>query len=274
MTSTPSNPPAPGTDTGTPHAARVYDYWLNGSAHYEADALAAERVAEVWPGVRLNARLNRAFMRRATRWLAEEAGIRQFLDIGSGIPTEPNLHQVAQAAVPEARVVYADHDPVVLQHARELLSSSPEGRTGCVQADATEPERLLASPEVRDILDLDEPVALSLVALLHFVTDARGAHDVVRRYMDALPSGSHLFLTHVTADFDPDLLTRVSEAYQSAVTEAQIRSSTEIQRFFDGLEMVDPGLVVLHRWRPDPEEPQPDITDAELPVYGGLARKP
>lgn len=267
-------PPIPGFEEGRPHPARVYDYWLNGRTHHEVDALAGERVAEIWPGVRLSARLNRAFMRRATHWLAGEAGVRQFLDVGAGIPTEPNLHQVVQAVDPRARVVYADHDPAVLRYARPLLESAPEGRTGYVHADATEPELLLSAPEVREILDLDEPVVLCLVALLHFVTDERGAHDIVRRFMHALPSGSYLLLSHVTADFDPDLLTRVSEAYESAVTEGQIRSSTEIQRFFDGLEMVDPGLVVLHRWKPDPQEPEPDITDAELCVYGGLARKP
>lgn len=261
-------------DTTRPHAARVYDYWLNGKSHYEADAVAAERVVEVWPGVVLGARLNREFMHRATRWLVEEAGVRQFLDIGSGIPTEPNLHQVAQAVAPETRVVYADNDPIVLRHARELLSGTPEGRTAYLHADFTEPAGILASPQLRETLDLDRPVALSLIALLHFITDERGAYDIVRELMDALPSGSYLVISHATADFDPDLLTRVAEAYQSSVAEGQIRSSSEVNRFFDGLELLEPGVVVAHRWRPGEADPQPDITDAEFPVYGGVARKP
>ncbi|NLU69375.1 SAM-dependent methyltransferase [Streptomyces sp. HNM0574] len=264
----------PPIDTSRPHSARVYDYWLNGKNNYEADAVAAERVARIWPGVKLGAQLNRAFMRRATRWLAAEAGVRQFLDIGTGIPTEPNLHQVAQSVAPDSRVVYADNDPIVLQYAQALLTSSLEGRTAYVHADVTEPEQLLESPELRETLDLGRPVALSMIALLHFLTDERGAYDLVRRLLDPLPSGSYLVLTHATADFDPDLLTRVSEAYQSTVTEGQIRSNTEVARFFEGLELLDPGLVVCHRWRPDPSEPQPDITDAELSVYAGVARKP
>ena len=263
----------PEIDTSRPHSARVYDYWLNGKNHYEADAAAAEEVARVWPGVMMGAQLNRAFMHRATRWLAEEAGVRQFLDIGSGIPTEPNLHQIAQDAAPDSRVVYADNDPIVLQYAQALLRSTPEGRTAYVHADCTDPDSILAAPELRETLDLDRPVALSLIALLHFITDERGAYEIVGRLMDALPSGSYLVISHATADFDPDLLTRVAEAYQSTVTEGQIRSSSEVSRFFHGMELVDPGVVVAHRWRPDTGESQPDITDAEFPVYGGVARK-
>ncbi|RAJ68955.1 S-adenosyl methyltransferase [Streptomyces sp. Amel2xB2] len=261
-------------DTSRPHPARVYDYWLNGKSHYEADAAAARRVVDVWPGVVLGAHLNREFMHRVTRWLVEEAGVRQFLDIGSGIPTEPNLHQVAQAVAPETRVVYADNDPVVLQHAQELLRGTPEGRTAFLQADFTEPESILGSPQLRETLDLDRPVALSLIALLHFITDERGAYETVRALMDALPSGSYLVLSHATADFDPDLLTRVAEAYQSTVAEGQIRSSSEVSRFFEGLELLEPGVVVAHRWRPEGGEAQSDVTDAEFPVYGGVARKP
>lgn len=261
-------------DTSRPHPARVYDYWLNGQNHYEVDAAAAEEVVRVWPGVVLGARLNREFMHRVTRWLVREAGVRQFLDIGSGIPTEPNLHQVAQALAPETRVLYADNDPVVLQHAQALLSSTPEGRTACVRADFTDPDSILGAPELRETLDLERPVALSLIALLHFITDERGAYELVKRFMDALPPGSYLVLSHATADFDPDLLTRVAEAYQSKVAEGQIRSSCEVSRFFDGLEPVDPGVVVAHRWRPEPQDPHADVTDAEFPVYGGVARKP
>ncbi|NLU73077.1 SAM-dependent methyltransferase [Streptomyces sp. HNM0575] len=261
-------------DASRPHPARVYDYWLNGESHYEADAVAAERVVRVWPGVVMGARLNREFMHRVTRWLVGEAGVRQFLDIGTGIPTEPNLHQVAQAIAPETRVVYSDNDPIVLRHAKKLLAGAPEGRTAYLHADFTEPGAILDAPELRETLDLNRPVALSLIALLHFITDERGAYEIVRSLMDALPSGSYLVVSHATADFDPDLLTRVAEAYQSTVAEGQIRSSSEVNRFFDGLELVDPGVVVAHRWRPEGGEAQPDITDAEFPVYGGVARKP
>lgn len=261
-------------DSSRPHPARVYDYWLNGQNHYEADIAAAERVVSVWPGVVLGARLNREFMHRVTRWLANEAGVRQFLDLGSGIPTQPNLHEVAQQVAPEARVVYADNDPIVLRQARELLSGTPQGRTAYLHADVTEPESILDAPELRETLDLGRPVALSLIAVLHFITDERGAYDIVRKLMDALPSGSYLVLSHTTADFDPDLLTRVAEVYRSCVAEGQIRSSSEVSRFFDGLDLIDPGVVVAHRWRPGTDEPQPDITDAEFPVYGAVGRKP
>jgi hypothetical protein len=261
-------------DISRPHPARVYDYWLNGENNYPADAAAAEEVARVWPGVKLGARLNRDFMHRATRWLVTEAGVRQFLDIGTGIPTEPNLHQVAQELAPDTRVLYVDNDPVVFEDAKALLNGSPEGRTGYLQADFTDPGSILGASELGETLDLEQPVALSLIALLHFVTDERGAHEIVGRYMEALPSGSYLVVTHVTGDFDPDLLTRVAEAYQSTVAEGQIRSSCEVSRFFEGLELVDPGVVVAHRWRPEAGEPQPDITDAEFPCYGAVARKP
>jgi hypothetical protein len=261
-------------DISRPHPARVYDYWLNGENNYPADAAAAEEVARVWPGVKLGARLNRDFMHRATRWLVTEAGVRQFLDIGTGIPTEPNLHQVAQALAPDTRVLYVDNDPVVFEDAKALLNGRPEGRTGYLQADFTDPGSILGASELGETLDLEQPVALSLIALLHFITDERGAHEIVGRYMEALSSGSYLVVTHATADFDPDLLTRVAEAYQSTVAEGQIRSSCEVSRFFEGLELVDPGVVVAHRWRPDPDEPQPDITDAEFPCYGAVARKP
>ena len=262
-----------GVDTSRPHPARVYDYWLNGKTHYVADRLAAERVVDVWPDVVQTARLNRDFMHRATRWLVREAGVRQFIDVGAGIPTEPNLHQVAQAVAPETRVLYVDHDPVVLQHAKELLNGSPEGRTAYLHADFTDPASILTSPQLRATIDLSRPVALSLIALLHFVTDEQGAYEKVRVLMDALPSGSYLVVSHATADFDPDLLTRVAEAYESAVAQGQIRSSSEVSRFFEGLVPVDPGIVVAHRWRPD-DDAHVDILDAEFPVYGGLARKP
>ncbi|MGW7518199.1 SAM-dependent methyltransferase [Streptomyces sp. NPDC054796] len=291
--------PTPEIDTSTPHSARVYDYWLNGKNNYEADAEAARRVSEIWPTVRVGAQLNRAFMHRATRWLAAEAGIRQFLDVGTGIPTEPNLHQIAQSVAPEARVLYADNDPIVLQYAQALLHSTPEGRTAYLHADVTRPRDILESSELRETLDLGRPVALSLMALLHLISDERGAYEIVRTLVDALPSGSYVMLTHATDDLDPELMARVATFYESSVTGGgQLRSKEGVLRFFDGLELVEPGLVVAHRWRPElnltddvhkpraaaehgeadePEEavvPEREVSDAELSVYGGVARKP
>ncbi|OEV29129.1 methyltransferase [Streptomyces nanshensis] len=263
----------PEIDTGKPHSARVYDYWLGGKNNYEVDAAAGERFEQMWPGVRELVAANRAFMHRATRHLAREAGIRQFLDIGTGIPTEPNLHQVAQAEAPECRVVYADNDPIVLQYAQALLSSASEGRTAYLHADVTEPAALLASPEVRGTLDLDRPVALSLVALLHFVADDEAAYGIVRELMEPLPSGSHLVLSHGTSDTaEPDKAEQAADFYRSNVSDGQARSHEAVLAFFDGLELLEPGLVPVTRWRPDGQGPQ--IPDHRALIHAGVARKP
>ncbi|THA23798.1 SAM-dependent methyltransferase [Streptomyces sp. RKND-216] len=262
-------------DTTAPHSARMYDYWLGGKTHYEADAEAAEAVMALWPGVRTGAQVNRWFMRRAARWLAEEAGIRQFLDVGAGIPTTPNLHQVTQAVAPDCRVVYADNDPIVLTYSEALLESSPEGRTVYVHADVTDPASILATPALRETLDLTRPVGLSMMALLHFVTDEGKPYDLVRELMGALPSGSYLMLSHCTPELDPPAWERLSQlaASRSDIT-GQARSHAEVSRFFDGLELVEPGVVVPHRWRPDGDESVADLTDAEVSLYAGVARKP
>jgi hypothetical protein len=265
---------SPQINTSKPHSARVYDYWLGGKNNYEADEKAAERIARIWPRVREGAQHNRAFMHRATRYLATEAGVHQFLDIGTGIPTEPNLHQIAQGINPHSRVVYADNDPIVLVYASALLRSTPEGRLAYVQADVTDPEAILGAPELADTLDLKQPVALSMIALLHLISDERGAGRIVESLMDALPSGSYLMLTHATSDLDPELMERVAEAYRPTATGGQLRSREEILRFFDGMELVEPGLVVTSRWRPDPGQRLPAITDAEQCAYAGIARKP
>ncbi|ABW12495.1 protein of unknown function DUF574 [Parafrankia sp. EAN1pec] len=180
----------------------MYDYYLGGKDNFPADREAAEQVIGTFPSVRALARQNRSFMTRATRYLAGEMGIRQFLDIGTGIPTSPNLHEVAQSLVPAARVVYADNDPIVLAHARALLASSPQGRTVYLDADLRDPESILDSPQLRETLDLTQPVALSLVAILHFIKGDE-PYAIVRRLLDALPAGSYLVLTHGTADLDP-----------------------------------------------------------------------
>ncbi|WP_151479911.1 SAM-dependent methyltransferase [Streptomyces albicerus] len=264
-------------DTSRPHSARMYDYYLGGKDHFEIDKQAAETVAAAYPGIFVCARENRAFMHRATRVLAREHGIRQWLDIGTGIPTEPNLHQVAQAVVPEAKVVYADNDPLVLKYAERLMRSTPQGRTTYIEADVNEPESLLDAPELAEVLNLSRPVALSLNALMHFVTDAQDPYGLVGRLLDALPSGSALALSHCTPDFDPPTWEKVTEIYTNAGTPVQFRSQKDVARFFNGLDLLDPGITVGHRWRPDsPHDAaatqQP--TDAEVSLWTGVGIKP
>ncbi|MET7682515.1 SAM-dependent methyltransferase [Streptomyces sp. NPDC005423] len=265
-------------DTSRPHSARMYDYYLGGKDHFEVDTLAAESVAKAYPGIFVCARENRAFMHRATRVLAQEHGIRQWLDIGTGIPTEPNLHQVAQSVVPEARVVYADNDPLVLKYAERLMRSTPQGRTAYIEADANDPDSLLNAPELAEVLDLGRPVALSLNALLHFITDAQDPYGLVSRLLAVLPSGSALALSHCTPDFDPRTWEKVTAIYTNAGTPVQFRSKKDVARFFDGLQLLDPGVSVGHRWRPgapagDASTAQPP-TDAEVSLWTGVGIKP
>ncbi|MFC4494210.1 SAM-dependent methyltransferase [Streptomyces ovatisporus] len=263
----------PEIDTSKPHSARVYDYWLGGKNNYEVDAEAGEQVERMWPGVRRLIAANRAFMHRATRHLAAEAGIRQFLDIGTGIPTEPNLHQIAQKCAPECRVVYVDNDPIVLQYAQALLRSKPEGRTAYLHADVTDPRAILTSPEVRETLDLEQPVALSLVALLHFIADDGTATDIVRRLMEPLAPGSHLVISHGTEDpEETEVSERAAEYYRTNVSDGQARPYGTILSLFDGLDLVEPGLVPVTRWRPDGEAPE--LPDNKALILGGVARKP
>lgn len=262
-------------DTSKPHSARMYDYYLGGKDHFDVDKQAAERVAEAYPGIFVCARENRAFMHRATRVLARDHGIRQWLDIGTGIPTEPNLHQVAQAIAPEARVVYADNDPLVLKYAEALMRSAPEGRTTYIHADANDPDTLLAAPELTEVLDLTRPVALSLNALLHFVTDAQDPYGLVERLVSELPSGSALAISHCTPDFDPETWQKVTDIYTAAGTPVRFRSQAEVARFFDGLDLLDPGIAIGHRWRPDAEtEPDESVTDATVSLWVGVGVKP
>ncbi|WP_346777329.1 SAM-dependent methyltransferase [Streptomyces sp. HNM0575] len=255
------------------HSARMYDYFLGGTTNFPADRESAGKAMAAFPQVLVAARANRQFMHRSVRHLAQ-LGMRQFLDVGTGIPTSPNLHEIAQRTAPDARVVYTDNDPIVLTHAHALLRSSPEGRTAYSQCDARDPEALLASPEVRATLDMSRPVALSLIALLHFVPGDRTAHAVVERLKDALPPGSTLTVSHVTPDFDSAGLARALKAYEAAGTPVQARTREEFTRFFDGWELLDPGVTVTHRWRPDPEHDLTQVTDAEAACYGAVARKP
>ncbi|NUP42666.1 MAG: SAM-dependent methyltransferase [Streptomyces sp.] len=258
-------------DTTKPHSARMYDYYLGGKDHYRVDEEAARKVMEVYPGIIPCARSNRAFMHRATRWLASEAGIRQFLDIGTAIPTEPNLHQVAQSIAPDARVVYADNDPIVLAYAQALLHGTAEGRTAYIEADVREPESILGSPELLETLDLSEPVALSINATLHFIPDKYGTYEIVERLMDALPSGSYLEISHSSPDFDQASVDAAVAIYRKGGIEAQLRTKSEIEKFFSGLELVEPGIVPPHRWWPDGPV---TVTDEEVSFWAGVARKP
>jgi hypothetical protein len=195
--------PPSGIDVSRPHTARMYDYYLGGENHYPADRELADKVLASMPAARTAARENRAFMGRAVRFLAEEIGLRQFLDIGTGLPTSNSVHEVAQAVAPSARVVYADNDPLVLAHARALLTSSPAGRTAYLQADLRDPESILAHPSVRELLDFGQPVALMLVAILHFIPDEARPEEIVGTLLGALPPGSYLVASHGTTEHDP-----------------------------------------------------------------------
>ena len=250
------------------HPARVYDYVLGGKDNFPADRAAAEQAMAGWPGLTTSMRQGRAFMVRAVRYLAE-AGIDQFLDVGTGIPTSPNVHEVVQAVIPGARVVYVDNDPIVLTHARALLTSDGQGRTAYLDADLREPEAILTSPELLGTLDLTRPVALSVIGITQFVPD-EVAYDVVARLMQRLPSGSYLALSTVTADSDPDVMQAV-KAYNDRGIFAVARTKPQVEAFFDGLELVEPGVALAHRWRPDADTAP--AADNQVAMYGGIARK-
>ncbi|MFF3917489.1 SAM-dependent methyltransferase [Streptomyces sp. NPDC001852] len=255
-------------DTGKPHSARMYDWFLDGKDHYVVDAEAASKVLEFFPDAKDSAWANREFMHRAARFVAGQ-GVDQFLDVGTGIPTEPNLHQVVQAVAPSARVVYVDNDPIVLRHAEALLKGTPEGRTAYLHADVREPERIVEY--AREHLDLGRPVGLSLIALLPFVTDEQDPHRVVRTLLEPLPSGSYLMLSHGGTElFDPEVWGRIDAVYRSGGTSVRLRSYADVVRFFDGLELAEPGVVEVTQWHPEPDM----RVRVEQPVYVGVARKP
>jgi hypothetical protein len=263
----------PEIDTSKPHPARMYDYYLGGKNHFAADRETAEKGLATWQSGRVAARENRAFLGRAVRFLAAEAGIRQFLDIGTGLPTTNNVHEVAQAVAPSSRVVYADNDPLVLAHARALLTSSPVGRTAYIQADLRDPQSILSDPAVREILDFSQPIALMLVAVLHFVPDEFKPEQVIATLTDALPSGSYLVASHITGEHDPVGPATGAAAYRAAGLPAQLRDSDQFARLaFSGLDLVPPGVVLVSEWRPKGAGPRP--TPAEVSWYGGVARIP
>ncbi|MFF7050338.1 SAM-dependent methyltransferase [Streptomyces griseorubiginosus] len=258
---------APRIDTSRPHPARVYDWWLGGKDNYPVDEELARRILAVDGTVVRGARANRRFMQRAVRTVAE-AGIRQFLDIGTGIPTEPNLHQVAQEVAPSARVVYADNDPIVLRHAQALLHSTPEGATNYVHADVREPDTILRL--AAETLDFSQPTALSLVALTHYLGDE--AYGLLARYVEALAPGSFLILSQVTPDLSPQAVEKAAEQFRRSGTPFFPRSLAEFSRFFDGLELLGPGVIPVSGWRPGPEDVAAQA-EGIVPVYAGVARK-
>ena len=250
----------PGIDTSKANIARVYDYWLGGSHNFRADQDAARALITVEPNARAIMRANRAFLGRAVRFLAREAGVRQFLDIGSGIPTEQNVHQVAREAAPGSRVVYVDHDEVAVAHSRLLLQDTPDATI--IQADLREPATILDDPAARALIDFTKPVAVLLVAVLHFVPDSARPAAILTALRDALAPGSYLVICHSCRDSNPDLADSAETAYRSRVAgQLRLRTREEIAGLFDGFDLVEPGLVWLPEWRPDspadvPENPQ------------------
>ncbi|WP_169816295.1 SAM-dependent methyltransferase [Nocardia miyunensis] len=255
-----------------PHSARIYDYFLGGQDNYAADRAAAEKIEQAIPSVRAVARGNRQFMVRAVRHLAADLGVRQFLDIGTGIPTVPNLHQAAQESTPDARVVYVDNDPLVLAHARALLVGRPEGKTRYVESDVTEPERILAAPDVQQTLNFDEPIALSLIALCHFVPGER-IYEIVDTLLAPLASGSYLVMTHLTTDFDPRMVEGTVQAYRGSGIAMEARDYAGVHRFFEDLDVLDPGIVAIDRWFPGGVEPEVPrlVSGAPEPAAAGYA---
>ena len=260
----------PAIDTAVAHPARVYDYWLGGTNNFAADREAAARVLAATPGLRARVRANRAFLVRVVRYLAAEAGIRQFLDIGTGIPSADNTHEVAQAAAPDSRVVYVDNDPIVLVHARELLASSPQGATQYVEGDLRDPAAILEAAS--RTLDFTRPTALMLLGVLHLIGDSEEPNRIVAGLMDALAPGSYLAISHPASDIHAAAQAQAQKRYNERVSTPQtLRNRAEVMRFFDGLDLVPPGLVYVHTWRPGPD----DIVPPDgVSAYGGVARKP
>ena len=263
-------PARAGFDAAVAHQARIYDYWLGGKDNFAADREAAEQAVAAYPPILRAVRAQRAFLARAVWYLAAQAGVRQFLDIGTGLPTARNTHEVAQAAASTARVVYVDNDPMVLSHALALLASTPQGATAYLDADLRDPDKILAG--AAELLDFRRPVAVLLIGILQLIPDSDDPHAIVARLTGAVPPGSWLAVYHPASDIDQD---RVAEAVRrvnarSAGT-TTLRSHAEIARFFGGLPLLEPGLVQVHRWQPGPAAPG---HGAQIAAYAGLARKP
>ena len=258
-----------GIDSTVPHSARIWNYWLGGKDNYAVDQMAGEQTIAVLPEIVDIARASRAFLARAVRYLAADAGIRQFLDIGTGLPTADNTHEVAQRVAPESRVVYVDNDPLVLTHARALLTGSPEGATDYIDADARDVDTILHG--AAETLDFTRPVAITMLGILPFIGDDDAARQTVRQLMAAVPPGSYLAITHSTSEVSGErVIEAVRQWNQVAPTPYTLRSPEQVAGFFEGLDLVEPGLVPCPRWRPDPDDAE---GARDMDEYCGLGRK-
>jgi hypothetical protein len=266
VTDAPFRDDHPAFDTTIAHQARIYNYLLGGKDNFAADRQAAEAAIDLYPGTVYLARANRAFLGRAVRYLAGEAGVRQFLDIGTGIPSAGSTHEVAQQVAPASRVVYVDHDPAVLAHARTLLTSSPEGATDYIEADLRGPAAILE--QAARTLDFTEPAAILLLAILHAIGDEDDPHRIVAALVDALPPGSYLAISHIASDIEPDMAQVQTTVNQSSRQQYTWRTEADVRRFFGGLEFAEPRLVPVEQWRPD------GPPEGSTPTWSGVARKP
>jgi S-adenosyl methyltransferase len=268
----PLSPPLPSRrdfDTTVAHPARVWDYWLGGKDNFAADREAGDRVIAVMPSIDTAARAGRAFLAAAVHYLAAGMGIRQFLDIGTGLPTASNTHEVAQKVGPESRIVYVDNDPIVLTHARALLTSDARGQTAYVDADLRDTGKILS--EAGNVLDFSQPVAVMLLHVLHFIPDGDDPYGIVAKLMEPMPSGSYLVLAHTTADLGTPGLQEAAERYnQSSSVKVTLRSKAEVARFFEGLELVEPGITPVGVWRPGPMD---EIPTQGLSTFTAVGRK-
>ncbi|HEV3013934.1 MAG TPA: SAM-dependent methyltransferase [Actinomycetota bacterium] len=261
----------PEINTNVPQSARVYDYWLGGKDHFPADRALGDAIAGALPTIRTQVRAQRAFLGRAVRYLTRDAGIRQYLDIGTGIPSAGNVHDVAQELAPESRVLYVDNDPIVLAHARALMAGTAEGPVAFIQADLRQPEAILSDPTVAGTLDLAQPVGLVLIGVMHHLRDDDDPRRIVATLVDALAPGSYLVLSQSTPDFNPDAMRALAAASEQGGIPNVPRSLADTEPFFAGLELVEPGLVPMATWRPDPGAEQ---DPRSVYAYGGVARKP
>jgi trans-aconitate methyltransferase len=247
----------------------VYDALLGGKDNFAVDREVADRLAAAKPALLANVRANRRYLGRVTRYLATEAGVRQFLDLGTGLPNQDNTHEVAQRTAPDSRIVYVDNDPVVLAHARALLTSGPIGATAYLDEDIRSPETILA--KAADTLDFTKPVAIMFLGVLYMIPDSDDPYGIVATLMDAVPPGSYLAISHPASDVDAESAAQAAREYNDALPTTQTnRTREQVRRFFDGLELIEPGIVQLNRWRPDPDEPDAGI---EISSWAGLARK-
>jgi hypothetical protein len=254
-------------NTSVPHSARIYDYLLGGKDNFEADRQAAAAIVESSPSLPISMRANRQYMARVTHYLAAERGIRQFLDIGTGLPTSPNLHEVVQGIDPTTKIVYVDNDPIVLVHARALLTSAAAGATAYLDADLRDVDGILSSSEVKQNIDPSRPVSISLIAVLQFITDEDEAHRIIDGLLAPFPAGSTLAISTVTAH-NPQAVAGAA-AYRARGIPAKARTDDEVTALFRGLELVEPGVVLVNRWRPAAEE----IDDVHVQMSGGVAVK-